>query len=208
MKKHTGLISRFHAWQLHRGSEWYNRQVDERKKDLFSDLQGQVLEIGPGTGANLEYYSENVTLTGLEPNPYMQNYIKEKDRQLDTNLEIMTGMAEEIPLPDEHADAVVSTLVLCSVDSLKESLAEIKRVLKPGGSFLFIEHVAAPDGTWLRSIQRGVKPVWKCVADGCNPDRATWKAIESAGFGRVEIEHFRLSLPVVAPHIMGKAVKD
>lgn len=206
--KHTSLISRFHAWQLHRGSEWYNRQVNERKRDLFSDLQGQVLEIGPGTGANLEYYPENVKLTGVEPNPYMQNYLEEKSRQLGKDIEIVTGMAEEIPLPDKFADAVVSTLVLCSVDSLKESLTEIKRVLKPGGSFLFLEHVAAPEKTWLRRIQHGIKPIWKCVADGCNPDRVTWKAIEDAGFGRVEIEHFHLSLPVVAPHIVGKAVKD
>lgn len=206
--KHTGLISRFHAWQMHRGSEWYNRQVDGRKRDLFSDLQGQVLEIGPGTGANLDYYPENIKLTGVEPNPYMQNYLEEKSRQLGKDIEIVTGMAEEIPLPDKYADAVVSTLVLCSVDSLKESLTEIKRVLKPGGSFLFLEHVAAPEKTWQRRIQHGIKPIWKCVADGCNPDRVTWKAIEDTGFGRVEIEHFHLSLPVVAPHIVGKAVKD
>jgi len=122
-------------------------------------------------------------------------------------MELMTGTAEDIPLADESVDAAVSTLVLCSVDNLSDALTEIKRVLKPDGRFLFIEHVAAPEKSLLRSVQHGIEPLWKRMADGCHPDRETWKAIEDAGFGNVEIEHFRLSLPVVGPHIMGTAVK-
>ncbi len=207
MKKHTGLISRFNAWLLHKGSDRYNERVDERKRNLFSGLSGDVLEIGPGTGANLEYYPDKISLTGLEPNPHMQDYLKEKARRTGRTIEIITGMAEDIPAAADSFDAVVSTLVLCSVDSLHDSLAEIKRVLKPGGQFIFLEHVAAPQKSWLRTAQRFIKPLWKRMADGCHPDRETWKSIEKTGFQHVEIKHFKLSFPIVGSHIMGRAIK-
>jgi len=75
MKKHIGFISHLNAWLLDNGSERYNRRVDKRKKALFSDLKGRVLEIGPGTGANLEYYRKDISLIGLEPSPFMQKYL-------------------------------------------------------------------------------------------------------------------------------------
>lgn len=205
--QHTGLISRLNAWMLHKSSENYNEQVEDRKKSLFADLKGEVLEVGPGTGANLKYYSDEVSLIGLEPSPYMQQYLKEKSRQLGKSVEVITGVAEDIPLGDERVETVVATLVLCTVDEPPRVLQEIKRVLKPGGRFLFIEHVAAPEKSWLRTIQKWVKPAWKCLADGCHPDRETWKIIEDAGFEEVTIEHFRLSLPVVGTQIIGTAVK-
>ncbi|HEX6982465.1 MAG TPA: class I SAM-dependent methyltransferase [Balneolaceae bacterium] len=207
MTKHTGFTSRLNAWLLHKGSERYNEKVNERKRSLLLDVSGRVLEIGPGTGANLEYYPKDISLIGLEPSPFMQHYLKEKAKQFKQEIEIITGTAENIPLSDDSVDAVVSTLVLCSVDNPDDTLSEIKRVLKPGGQFLFMEHVAAPEGTSLRKAQRWVEPLWKHMADGCHPDRETWEAIENAGFDYVEIEHFRLSLPVVGPHIMGRAVK-
>jgi ubiquinone/menaquinone biosynthesis C-methylase UbiE len=207
MGRKNGFIPRLNAWLLHSGSDRYNKQVHERKKRLFSGLRGQILEIGPGTGANLEYYPADVSLIGLEPNPYMQRYLKEKARTLGISMEVVTGTAEEIPLPDESVDAVVSTLVLCSVQDLFRSLAEIKRVLKQKGQFVFMEHVAAGKNTRLRNVQRWIKPVWKYMADGCHPDRETWKAVDNAGFDHVHIDHFRLPLPVVGPHIMGTAVK-
>lgn len=207
MKNHTGFISRFNAWLLHKGSDRYNERTHQQKKKMFSELSGNVLEIGPGTGANLEYYPDEVSLTGLEPNPHMQKYLREKAQQAGKSIEIITGIAEEIPAPDEIFDAVVSTLVLCSVESQSDSLSEIKRVLKPGGKFLFIEHVAARAGSFSRGFQKIVKPLWKRIADGCHPDRETWKVIEGVGFQKVNIEHFRLSLPIVAPHIIGTAIK-
>lgn len=205
--QHTGFISRLNAWILHKESKHYNRLVDERKRRLFNGLAGHVLEIGPGTGANLAYYPEEVLLTGLEPNPYMQRYLKDKAGKLGRQIEIVTGMAEDIPLEDESMDAIVSTLVLCSVTDLQQTLQEIKRVLKPGGTFLFMEHVAAQEHTFLRRIQRWIKPLWRRMADGCRPDQETWKAIEDTGFNELKIEHFKLSLPFVGPHIMGRATK-
>ncbi|MDR8390481.1 class I SAM-dependent methyltransferase [Aliifodinibius sp. S!AR15-10] len=204
---HTGLISRLNAWMLHKGEDRYNQRVEERKRRIFSGLSGSVLEIGPGTGANLEFYPERVLLTGLEPNPHMKRYLKEKADKLGRQIEILTGAAEDIPLENESMDGVVSTLVLCSVSDLQQTLHEIKRVLKPGGTFLFMEHVAAQEHTFLRRIQRWIKPLWRRMAEGCRPDRETWKAIEEAGFNELHLEHFTLSLPVVGPHIMGRATK-
>lgn len=208
MARHTGLISRFNAWLLSRGSSRYNEIMNGQKRRLFSGLSGRVLEIGPGTGANLGYYPNDVSLViGLEPSPYMQQYLNKEAAEFRINLEVITGKAEQIPLSAGSVDAVVSTLVLCSVEDVARSLSEIERVLKPGGTFLFIEHVAAPEHSFLRTVQRSIKPIWKWMADGCHPDRETWKAVENAGFSRVEIEHFRLPLAVIGPHIIGTAVK-
>lgn len=167
-----------------------------------------MLEIGPGTGANLQYYPETVRLIGLEPNPYMQKFLQDKANKIGRNIEIHTGVAEHIPLPEGHVDAAVGTLVLCSVDNLQQSLSEIKRVLKPGGSFCFIEHVAASENTWLRSVQNCITPCWQCLVDGCHPNRETGAAIKAAGFKDVQMENIRLQLPVVAPHIIGSATKS
>lgn len=102
--------------------------------------------------------------------------------------------------------SVASTLVLCSVPSLETRFKKILRVLKPGGTFLFIEHIAAQPGTWLRKMQGVIPPVWKAIADGCNPDRETWLAIENAG-KKVNYEHFQVPYPIVSLHIIGVAMK-
>ena len=104
---------------------------------------------------------------------------------------------------------MVGTLVLCSVPRPQESLREILRVLKPGGKFVFIEHVAAPHGTTLRAFQNFIQPLWTLVGEGCRPNRETWETISQAGFAKVEIEHY--CYPTggpVAPLIAGTAVKD
>lgn len=109
---------------------------------------------------------------------------------------------------DNSIDAVVSTLVLCSVDSLAATLQEVLRVLKPGGRFFFLEHVAAPQGTGLRRLQHWVQPLWKTLGDGCRPDRETWVTLENAGFERVDYQHFRANVPaIVSPQIIGVATK-
>lgn len=192
---------------MYRAADRYNELTDHYKKKLFSNLSGRVLEIGAGTGANLDYYPKDMDLVILEPSPYMQRYLKEKAESLGRSVEIHTGVAEDLPFSDESFDSVISTLVLCSVDELNQSLSEIKRVLKPGGRFYFIEHVAAHESSWLRTLQNMITPLWKRIADGCHPNRDTADFIRQCEFTDIKIENARLNLPVVSPHIIGSAAK-
>lgn len=185
----------------------YERRVAERKRALLGDLGGDILEIGPGTGPNLSFYSKNCRWVGVEPNLYMHPYLHKAAERAALNIEIRMGLAEQLPAEDQSMDAVVSTLVLCSVSDPARVLREVLRVLKPGGRLIFLEHVAAQEGTRLRKVQRWVRPLWKRIAGGCHPDRETGTTIERAGFGRVHYEQFRLPLGPVGPQIAGFAIK-
>jgi len=179
----------------------YDRLLADRKRALLGGLEGTVVEIGPGTGANLPYFARGVQWIGIEPNAVL------RERLRAGGVDARDGRAESLDLADGIADAVVSTAVLCSVDDLERSLDEARWVLKPGGQFVFIEHVAAPRGTALAVAQRVVRPVWSCCAGGCDPARDTAAAIERA-FPSVTLERFRLPLGPVAPHIAGIGRQD
>ncbi|HVA16933.1 MAG TPA: class I SAM-dependent methyltransferase [Candidatus Dormibacteraeota bacterium] len=202
-----GLRKRLFAWTLYRFNGRYEQEIAARKRGLLGGLTGTVIEIGPGTGPNLRYYANGVRWIGIEPNPYMRAYLRREAERVGVKAELREGTAEAIGCPDDSADVVVSTLVLCSVPNLRGTLVEILRVLKPGGRFVFIEHVAAAPGTRLRKWQRRLRPWFHFCADGCNPDRETSRAIESAGFAEVCLEHFDGPLPIVRPHIAGVAIK-
>jgi len=207
-KERTGWYYRVHAWALARGSATYEDAVAERKRKLFGDLHGNVLELGPGGGVNLSYYPTDIHWIGIEPNPYNHPNIKKAAQRAGINdLEFRGLEGNRLQAADNSIDAIVSTLVLCTIPDQEATLLEILRVLRPGGRFAFIEHVAAPRGTFLRGVQGFVKPVWKFVADGCCPNRETGQTIKQAGFSAVDIECFRAPLPIVGPHIAGTATK-
>ena len=175
--------------------------------NCWADLSGTVLEIGAGTGENFPFYPAGIHWIGVEPNFYMQEHLLERAREYQIEGDLRTGVAEKLPVADASVDAVVSTLVLCSVSDQSIALREILRVLRPGGSFVFIEHVAAAEHSRLWWAQKLIKPAWKLAADGCNVDRETADAMQRAGFSHVEIEPFRAPLPIASPHIAGKAIK-
>jgi ubiquinone/menaquinone biosynthesis C-methylase UbiE len=178
------------------------------KRSLLGHLQGNVLEIGPGAGTNLAYFSPEVHWIGVEPNLFTHPYIRqEAGRRGLKDIELYGQPAEKLPVEDGTLDAVVSTYVLCSVTDIDTTLKDIQRVLKPGGKFVFMEHVAATDGTCTRTVQDGITPIWKTVFDHCYPNRETWKNLEKAGFATVDYQTFRLSIPVVSPHIAGIATR-
>ena len=203
----AGFGKRIHAWMLAHLTAGYERRVAGRKRALFAGLHGNILEIGPGAGPNLRYYASGVHWIGVEPNPYMVPYLRKAAQEADLSIEIRSGTAERIEAEDSSMDAVVSTLVLCSVRDPAATLQEVLRVLKPGGSLVFIEHVAAPRETRLRRVQDMICPLWKRMADGCHPNRETWVAIEQAGFDRVHYDRFRLPLGPVGTQIAGFATK-
>jgi SAM-dependent methyltransferase len=207
------LRQRLFAWMSSRNSSAYEAVLASRKQALFRNLHGRLLEIGPGGGYNLRFYPAGVDWTGVEPNPYMQRYLQHTLHDLrlpESRFRLHPGEPGGVRLPagEGSMDFVISSLVLCSVPQVQASLREILRVLKPGGQFVFIEHVAAPRGSRLRGRQDFFQPLWTLVLDGCHPNRETWGAISGAGFEHVEIEHFQVpGAGVVCPHIIGRAVK-
>ncbi|MDZ7962354.1 MAG: class I SAM-dependent methyltransferase [Aulosira sp. DedQUE10] len=203
----SNCSKRLFAWMMAKGSAEYEKVVSERKRSLFANLHGNVLEIGPGTGPNLSYYPQDIHWIGIEPNPFMHSYLRKTAEKLGLNIDIRIGTAEKIDAEDNSIDTVVSTLVLCSVPNLATTLREVLRVLKPSGRFLFIEHVAAPRSTFLRRVQSTIRPIWQVLGDGCNPARETWVALEKAGFSSLNCEQFEAPFPIVSPHIIGIATK-
>jgi SAM-dependent methyltransferase len=208
------LIQRVFAWMNSRSGGGYEPASAKRKQALLGNLHGTILEIGPGAGPNLRYYPADVEWVGVEPNPFMQPYLMRSIQGLGkpaAHFRIDPGDPQGVRLPakDESVDAVVSTLVLCSVPHPADSLEEILRVLKPGGRFVFIEHVAAPDGSRLRTFQNFIQPLWTVIGDGCHPNRETWESISRAGFAQVDLEHYRIpGGGPVGPHIAGSALKS
>jgi SAM-dependent methyltransferase len=201
----VGLSNRWFAWAMHHVAEPYDALLADRKRDLLSSLVGTIVEIGPGTGTNLRYYPRASRWIGIEPNPYMLPHLRRAGNAAGIEVDIRRNYAETMDLADESADVVVSTAVLCSVHDQAKTLQEIRRVLKPGGQLVFLEHVGADRTTSLRRVQRFIRPIWRCMVDGCDPARDTGEAIVEAGFTLIHCESFRLPLGPVATHIAGIA---
>jgi ubiquinone/menaquinone biosynthesis C-methylase UbiE len=177
------------------------------RRTLLSVAHGDVLEIGAGTGANLSHYPQTVRrLVLAEPDAGMRARLKRKLGE-QSDVTVIDATAEFLPLPDKAFDVVVSTLVLCSVDSPGRSLAEVWRVLKPGGRLLFLEHVAAEGRPGRLRWQRLLEPAWRCMAGNCHLTRNTAGAIAEMGFHveDVQRESIRKVAGVVRPSVRGVA---
>ncbi len=185
--------------------------LDQWRAALLAPLAGRVLEIGAGTGSSLHHYGQAVhELVLLEPDRHMRRRLLPRvpDRLRDVT-EVLDADGEELPFAAESFDAVVSSLVLCSVDDLGAVLAEIHRVLVPGGRLAFIEHVADDGRPGRLRWQRRLEPVWKRVAGGCHLTRRTDLAIGEAGFTLESLtrESVRKANPLVRHSVRGVAVK-
>jgi ubiquinone/menaquinone biosynthesis C-methylase UbiE len=181
------------------------RWMGERRRRLLAGARGAVLEIGGGTGANLAHYRNVDRVTIAEPDRFMRNRIGPKLEEARVPVEVSAAGAEALPYPDGSFDTVVSTLVLCTVPDQEAALDEVRRVLRPGGRLLFIEHVRAA-GSAARWQDR-LEPLWRRLLAGCHPNRDTVAAIEEAGF---EIETFESFYPpdplsALMPHVQGSA---
>ena len=181
------------------------------RRVLLKNISGDVLELGCGTGANLEFYPATIKrLVLTEPNLYMHKKIEEKiPHAQPNNIEILGDKAESLSLPDASFDVVISTLVLCSVKNLEKSLSEIHRILRPQGKLIFIEHIAAVKNPKRYRWQCRLEFLWKFIAGGCHVTRRTEEAITRAGFNILEIsrQSMRGVPPIVRPSIRGIAIK-
>jgi ubiquinone/menaquinone biosynthesis C-methylase UbiE len=179
------------------------------RAELLGMAAGDVLEIGSGTGLNLPHYPTHIaSLTLTEPDPHMLRRLQQKltdDQQ--RNLRLEARAVDNLGFPDHSFDTIVATLVLCSVDSPINALREIRRLLKPTGTFLFIEHVLARTRPRLLCWQRLVQPVWIPLCGNCHLTRDTERDIINSGFQIEQIERrFSSGGPaVVSPTILGVA---
>lgn len=181
------------------------------RAELLADLSGTVAEIGAGTGANLAHYPATVDrLVLTEPEPAMLAQLRARLDRAPAGVDVVARQASaaSLPLDDGEADAVVATLVLCTVPAPGAVLAEVRRVLRPGGRLVFLEHVAADDRPERLRRQRRVDLVWPHVAGGCRLTRRTEAAIVDAGFtlGAVTRESARKAPTFIRPMIRGSAV--
>jgi ubiquinone/menaquinone biosynthesis C-methylase UbiE len=181
----------------------------EHRARLLAGVAGRVLEIGAGTGSNLGHYPATVTsLVAVEPEPRLRARAQDAARSVPFPVTVVDGVAERLPADDASFDAVVTSLVLCSVPDQAAALAEIHRVLRPGGRFFFWEHVRGDGG--LARVQSALDAtVWPFFGGGCHTGRDTAAAIAAAGLRIERIERFRFPetrVPMpTSPHVLGVA---
>ena len=179
----------------------------ERRRALVSRTTGAVLEIGAGTGLNLAYYPDGLDrLVLCEPEPHLARRLQRRVAQLTRRAEVVRATAETLPFEDETFDTVVSTLVLCTVTNPQATLNEIRRVLRPRGSLLFLEHVRS-DGRRLARWQDWFHRPWRAFAAGCNCNRHTLQRLRDRGYAVTLTDRgqWRRMPPIVQPLIAGQA---
>lgn len=201
------IFARFWSWmspRMDRGGA-----ADHRRR-LLEGLSGRVLEVGAGNGLNFAHYPLGVSgVLAVEPEVRLRQLALENAARAPVPVDVVAGVADELPADDDSVDAIVYSLVLCSVPDQLRALREGRRVLRPGGQLRFFEHVRAGSAGMSRAQTVLDATVWPTLGGGCHTGRDTAAAIESAGFTIEEIEHFRfpdirVALPT-SPHILGTA---
>lgn len=173
------------------------------RRELVGSARGRVLEIGAGTGANLSHYPGDIQVVLTEPDAHMAKRLRAKSGELPA----VEASADALPFPDESFDTVVATLVFCSVPDVPAALREVRRVLVPGGSLLFLEHVRGQQGSKLERWQDRVNPSWRAIACGCNCNRDFLGYLSAAGFAVDEVRHeaWPFMPALVRPVVIGTA---
>jgi ubiquinone/menaquinone biosynthesis C-methylase UbiE len=201
---------RFARMYMRSAASAEERGATDHRRRLLDGLRGTVVEIGAGHGLNFALYPPEVTeVVAVEPEPTLRRQAQSAADSASVPIRVLAGVADELPLEDESADAAVASLVLCTVPDQQRALAELRRVLRPGGELRFYEHVVPrcqPKRVLFQAIDRS--GIWPAVAGGCHAARDTTEAIMQAGFDIEEIERFGFSAnrfqPLV-PHILGTA---
>jgi len=181
------------------------------REELLEGLEGRVIEVGAGSGLNFAHYPSTVTeVVAVEPEPYLRARATDAARQAPVPLRVVEGTAESLPVEADAFDAAVASLVLCSVANQATALAELSRVLRPGGELRFYEHILAEKPSLAR-LQRRVDLFWPYFGAGCHTSRDTLRAIEQAGFSVSSCRRFTfrpcLLFAPVSPHMIGRATR-
>ena len=214
MRDPLGLNERFFAW-------YYPKVVGraeaagqaETRRELLAEARGRTLEIGAGSGFNLPHYTDAVTeLVLSEPSPHMREHLRERletDPPPVGSWELADADAENLSFEDQSFDTVTGGFIMCSIPDPEVALAEIARVLKPGGRYIFLEHVHAGEGTMLGRFQDLIEVPHRYIAAGCHPNRRTWELIENSPLEieRLERGEQPKAPPSVKPTILGSAVR-
>lgn len=206
----TTVLQRLFA----RGYDWAFARVDAHGGRIYrhrvaGGATGRVLEIGVGTGRNLPLYRSAAEVVGVEPDPGMLQRAEAAARSAPVPIGLVEALAEDLPLPDESFDTVVASYVLCTVSQPGRALSEVRRVLRPGGTLRFMEHVRSPEPRLARWQDRLELP-WAWVFRGDHPNRDTVATIRAAGLEVVEVDAFDFEVmpPPVRPHAIGVAERS
>lgn len=189
----------------------YDRGIAFTEKLLFGDgrawvcsqARGQVLEIAIGTGRNLPFYPAEVELTGIELSPAMLEIARQRAQRLGRQVELVNGDAQALPFPDQHFDTVVCTLALCSIPDERQAIAEVWRVLRPGGFFVALEHVRSPNPI-IRGIERLLEP-WALRTQADHLLREPVDTVQAAGFHIDTLQRRKLG---VVERLMARKADD
>ncbi len=185
----------------------FERRFGEKRRLVLAPTSGRVLEIGAGTGWSFRHYPEAVDeIVALEPDEGMRARGERRAVESGRLIRFVKESAEELPFEDASFDWVVSMAVLCTVSDAARALREVRRVLKPGGALLFVEHVRSESPRLARWQDRLERP-WGVVAQGCHPNRDTLTVMSDAGFDVEIVERGELPLapPIVKPYVLGRA---
>lgn len=199
-RREASRLSAFNAWFFDSVNGYANHIAAVHKRSAFDGIAtGRILEIGAGAGANFAFLPPHSTILAIEPNPAMHPALERRAGEFGIDLELFTDPAGTMPLEDDSVDTVIGTLVLCTVDDPDAVLREVKRVLRPGGTFRFVEHVAAHPASPRRWLQGALVRPWAWLFEGCQLDRHTANAIDAAGFAQVRLHRGRFRHSVFVP---------
>ena len=162
--------------------------------------EGDVLEVGIGSGLNLPFYDKSKVnkIWGLDPSKELNRMASKVAAEENLEIDFLISGAEHIPLPDDHVDTILITYTMCTIPEVEQANEEMKRVLKPGGKMIFCEHGKAPDPN-IHKWQNRINPLWKKIAGGCNLNRDIPALIETSGFKLENLETMYLpSTPKIA----------
>jgi ubiquinone/menaquinone biosynthesis C-methylase UbiE len=187
------------------------KELGRWRQELLSGLSGRVLEVGAGNGINFSHYPATVKeVIALEPEPYMRRKAREAAGAAPVSVSVRPGLADPLELPDASVDAAVTSLVLCSVPDQGRALAELHRVIKPGGELRFLEHVRgrAPRKARVQAAADR-SGIWPLLAGGCHCARDTVTAIRAAGFEVVQVRDLDVgpAWNITNPHVLGSAAR-